>query len=322
MSDPLRILIHNADTSDAAARTRSAHPGAIVEECTSYAALPAHLSALRPDIVYTVRFAGSDGYPRDALFGPDGPRWVANGGAGTDHFGVWDAARVTVTNAAGVAAEMMAEYVMGGFLHFTLDVPGLQSDKAQQRWRERVVRPLKGTTLLVVGLGQTGGAIARLAQAFGMRVIGTRARPAPMDHVDEVYPAESLLAVLPQADFIAVCTPLTPATRNLLNAEAFAVMKSGVVLADVSRGGVIDGHALLLALADGRVAGAALDVFETEPLPADSPFWTTPNTLISPHCSSVYDGWEAASFDLFLGNLSRWVARKELFNVVDPHRGY
>ena len=322
MSDPLRILIHNADTSDAAARTRSAHPGAIVEECTSYAALPAHLSALRPDIVYTVRFAGSDGYPRDALFGPDGPRWVANGGAGTDHFGVWDAARVTVTNAAGVAAEMMAEYVMGGFLHFTLDVPGLQSDKAQQRWRERVVRPLKGTTLLVVGLGQTGGAIARLAQAFGMRVIGTRARPAPMDHVDEVYPAESLLAVLPQADFIAVCTPLTPATRNLLNAEAFAVMKSGVVLADVSRGGVIDQSPLLSALQSGKIAGAGLDVFETEPLPSDNPFWDLNNIILSPHCSAVHDQWEQDSFNLFLDNLQNWENGDPLFNIVDPNRGY
>ncbi|WP_299728112.1 D-2-hydroxyacid dehydrogenase [uncultured Tateyamaria sp.] len=322
MTEPLRILLHNAETSDIASMARRAHPKAIVETCQSYAALSAHLDALRPHAVYTVRFAGSDGYPRDALFGPNGPRWVANGGAGTDHFGIWDTTRVTVTNAAGVAADMMAEYVMGGFLHFALDVPGLQSDKAQRRWPARTVRPLKDATLLIVGLGQTGRAIARLAQSFGMIVIGTRARPEPMEHVDEVHPADHLHAVLPRADFVAVCTPLTPATRNLLSVNEFALMKPGVVFTDVSRGGVIDGTALLGALSDGHVAGAALDVFETEPLPADSPFWAVENALISPHCSSVYDGWEAASFDLFLNNLARWVEGKELFNIVDPNRGY
>ena len=322
MPDLLRILLHNSETAAHASKLRAAHPSADVAECTTYDDLPAQIKSFRPDVVYTVRFAGSPNFPRDALFANGGPRWIANGGAGTDHFGTWDTSRATVTNAAGVAADMMAEYVMGSFLHFTLNVAGLQSDKAKKIWQPRTVRPLKGQTLLILGLGHTGRAIAARAKAFGMRVIGTRATPRPMDHVDEVFASNALHKLLPQADFIAVATPLTSATRGLLGPVAFNAMKSGVILADVSRGGVIDQNALLYAMENGTVAGAALDVFETEPLPTDSPLWRCENAIISPHCSSVYDGWADASFDLFLANLDHWIASKELFNIVDPSKGY
>lgn len=322
MADPLRILIHNDETAAFEAKLRAAHPDAAIASCNSYAALPQTMAQFRPDVVYTVRFDGTPGYPRDALFGPCGPRWVANGGAGTDHFGMWDTAQTTVTNAAGVAAGMMAEYVMGSFLHFTLNVPGLQADQRARTWQPRVVRPLKGKTLLIVGLGHTGRAVAARAGAFGMNVLGTRATPRPMDHVDEVHGSDRLTDLLPRAAFIAICTPLIPATRHLIDRASFERMKPGVILADVSRGGVVDQDALLRAMDKGRVAGAALDVFETEPLPAASPLWSQPGVLISPHCSSVYDGWAEASFDLFLANLANWVAGDDLFNVVDPYRGY
>ena len=322
MSDMLRVLIHNDTTSEFEAALRAALPAAAVETCNSYDGLDAQIAQFRPNVVYTVRFAGTPGFPRDALFGPDGPQWVANGGAGTDHFGQWDPTQTTVTNAAGVAADMMAEYVMGAFLHFTLDVPGLQSDKAARVWQPRMVKRLQGQTLLIVGLGHTGRAIAVRAKAFGMWVIGTRAMPRPMDNVDEVHSADALPDLLPQADFIAVSTPLTAGTRNLLGPDAFAVMIPGVILADVSRGGVVDQTALHHAMISKHVAGAALDVFEVEPLPVESPLWALDNVLISPHCSSVFEGWEAASFDLFLANLSRWVTGDALVNVVSPARGY
>lgn len=322
MPDAPRILLHNDVTAPLAARLRGAFSEAQVAECNSYADLPAQVAAFRPDIVYTVRFAGSAHYPRDALFAPDGPTWIANGGAGTDHFGDWDPTRTTVTNAAGVAADMMAEYVLGGFLHFTLDVSGLQADKANRLWRARRVRPLHGDTLLIIGLGHTGRAIAARAKAFGMTVMGTRTRPQAMDYIDEVHASGDLSALLPRADFIAVSTPLTAATRGLLGQAQFAAMKPGVILADVSRGGVIDHNALLSAMDRGRVAAAVLDVFETEPLPQSSPLWQVERMILSPHCSSVYDGWAEASFDLFLRNLALWTAGKPLFNIVDPARGY
>ena len=322
MADTPTVLIHNAETGAFAKMLSARFPGVSVVGCSSYEALPGKLAETRPDIVYTVRFAGTPGFPRDALLGEGGPVWVANGGAGTDHFGVWDTARVTVTNAAGVAADMMAEYVFGGFLHFTLGVPGLQADQAGQIWGAHTVRPLKGSTLLVVGLGHTGRAVAARGKAFGMRVLGTRATPAPMDNVDEVHGAGDLAQLLPRADFIAVCTPLTAQTRGAIGPAEFAAMKPGVILADVSRGGVVDQAALRSGLETGPVGAAVLDVFETEPLPSESPLWAMDNVLISPHCSSVYDGWEAASFELFLSNLERWIDGAPLFNVVDPGRGY
>lgn len=317
-----RIVLHNDETDTLAARLMEDMPEAHVVQCNSYHDLPEALAAHQPQVVYTVRFDGSHGFPSAALFAENGPAWVANGGAGTDHLGHWDTTQVTVTNAAGVAADMMAEYVMGGFLHFTLDVPGLQRDQTARLWRARTVRPLKDKVLLIVGLGHTGQAIAARAKAFGMTVLGTRARPQTMEYVDEVGAPDALTDMLPQADFVAVATPLTPQTRGLLGACAFAAMTPGVVLADVSRGGVIDARALLTALDNGTVAGAALDVFETEPLPKDSPFWTRNNVLLSPHCSSVTEGWAKASFELFLKNLKRWRSGQPLFNVVDPDRGY
>ncbi len=322
MAETPRILLHNKDTGPLAHWLRTAHPGADFRECDSYQGLPALIDTYRPQVVYSVRFAGTRGFPRQALLGPGGPGWIANGGAGTDHYGHWDTARTTVTNAAGVAAGMMAEYILGGFLHFTLDVPGLRADQAAHAWNARTVRPLADKTLLIVGLGHTGRALATRAAAFGMRVLGTRARPQPTDHVDEVHAAEDLARLLPRADFIAVATPLIPATRGLIGAAEIAAMKPGVILADVSRGGVVDQTALCAALKGGHVAGAALDVFETEPLPASSPLWDLQNVLLSPHCSSVHPDWERASFDLFLHNLERWITGQKLLNIVDPARGY
>jgi phosphoglycerate dehydrogenase-like enzyme len=322
MKDSPRVLIHSDDSAPLAARLRARHPAIEVLECEDYDSLPETLRAARPQVVYTVRFAGARGYPRDALFASGGPAWIANGGAGVDHFGSWDPSRVTVTNAAGVAAGMMAEYVLGGFLHFTLDVPGLSADKAARIWRTRRVRPLAGETLLIIGLGHTGRALAERAAALGMTVIGTRARPRPMDNVAEVHPADALPALMPRARFVAVCTPLTDATRGLVDAACLAALPRGAVLADVSRGGVVDQTALARLLAEDHLAGAVLDVFETEPLPEDSPLWALPNLLISPHCSAVHADWERASLNLFLDNLDRWLRGDPLRNVVDPALGY
>ncbi|WP_299150731.1 D-2-hydroxyacid dehydrogenase [uncultured Tateyamaria sp.] len=322
MTDPVRVVLHTDAPEGLVDRLMAASPQAQVRVCDSYDGLPEMLTGFAPQVVYTVRFNGTPGFPRAALFGPNGPRWIANGGVGTDHFGQWDARATTVTNAAGVAADMMAEYVIGGFLHFMLDVPGLQADKGAQVWAARTVRPLKGKTLLIVGLGHTGQATAQRAKAFGMHVIGTRATPRDMDNVDEVHGADALNSLLARADFIAISTPLTARTRGLIGASQLKAMKPGVILADVSRGGVVDQGALADALAEGHVAGAALDVFEVEPLPQGSPLWALDNVLISPHCSSVHDGWEDASFDLFLANFGRWIAGEALVNVVDPVRGY
>ncbi|MEL6533145.1 MAG: D-2-hydroxyacid dehydrogenase [Pseudomonadota bacterium] len=319
----MRVLVQAPDPAPLAAQLSAAFPAIDAHQCANYIDLPRLLSELRPDAVCSMRYAGTGPFPAAALTGPDGPRWLASAGVGVDHLGRWDPARLTVTNAAGIAAPVMAEFILGGFLHFTLDHAGLIADKAARLWRaDRLVRALHGATLLIVGLGSTGQALATRAKALGMRVIGTRARPQPMEGIDRVFAAEDLPQALPQADFIAVCVPLTPATRGLIGAAEIARMRPGAVFADVSRGGVTDQAALLNALYSGHVAGAVLDVFETEPLPPESPLWQAPNTLISPHASAVFDGWQDASFGLFLDNFARFTKGQPLVNVVDPERGY
>ena len=322
MPETPRIVLHDSNPAPLVRWLLATFPDAMYRTCDSYQALPDLIHSYRPNVVYSVRFAGTQGFPRDALIGPHGPNWIANGGVGIDHFGTWDPAKTTVTNAAGVAADMMAEYIIGGFLHFTLDVTGLQEDKAKRAWNSRNVVPLAGKTLLIVGLGHTGRALAKRGKAFGMTVLGTRAHPQATDHVDEVHAAADLSGLVPRADFIAVATPLITATRGLIDAEMIARMKPGVIFADVSRGGVVDQTALCAALENRHVAGAALDVFEIEPLPKNSPFWALENVILSPHCSSVYADWQEASFRFFLNNLGRWMRGEELMNTVDPRRGY
>lgn len=323
MADPLKIILHAADPTPLIRVLGDDHAGMSISGCDSYDQLPEMIDQLCPEIVYTVRFAGTPNFPSDALLGENGPRWIAVGGSGVDHLGVWNPDKVTVTNSAGVAAGMMAEYVIGGFLNFTLGFPELEADRSNRHWRkERLMVPLAGRTLLIIGLGHTGKAIAERAKAFGIKVIGTRANPVAMDHVDEVHASEDLVSLLPRADLIAVCVPLLESTRHLLDERAFNAMKQSVIIADVSRGGVVDQNAMVRALRAGHLAGAVIDVFETEPLPSESPLWEAPNVVLSPHCSSVYEGWELASIRLFGENLSRYINGKALRNVVLPDRGY
>lgn len=317
-----RVIIHNDDPAPLLARLAANGADVDARTCDSYAGLASQLEAFRPDAVYSVRFAGSADYPADALKSALGPKWLAVGGSGTDHLGGWDPAQLTVTNSAGVAADMMAEYVFGSFLHFTLDVAGLEADRKSRRWASRSVRPLAGQTLLIVGLGKTGQAIARKAKAFDLNVIGVRANPVATENVDEVFATSDLAEIVPRADFIVVCVPLLPTTKALIGAAQFNLMKSDCVLVDISRGGIVDQQALAITLERGQLAGAALDVFEVEPLPESSPLWDLSNVLISPHCSSVYPGWDLRSVDMFCENLKRWQNGQPLNNVVDPARGY
>nr|WP_290428752.1 D-2-hydroxyacid dehydrogenase [Defluviimonas salinarum] len=207
-------------------------------------------------------------------------------------------------------------------LAFSLDLRGFARAQAERRWTAGRVTPIEGRTLLILGLGQTGQAVARRARAMGMTVLGVRARPQPTNHVDEVHGMEALPALWPRADFVLVSVPLLPSTRGLVGTDAFAAMKPGAVLIDVSRGGVCDEPALIAALQDGPLKGAALDVFATEPLPADHPLWAMENVILTPHCSSVYDGWAEKSVAMFAENLDRYRRGAALHNIVDPERGY
>ena len=235
----MRLMIHNDKAETILEPLSRRHPDVELSLCTDYPSLPGLLEEHQPDALYTVRFAGTPGFPRPAILASPSLRWVSVGGSGTDHLAPWDPARLTVTNAAGVGAPTMAQYAIAAALHFNLGLPGFAAAQRERRWAPTAVASLEGRTILILGLGKTGQAVARLAKAHGMRVIGLRARPAPTPSVDRVEPVARLGELLPEADFIVVCVPLTAETRGLMDAAAFARLKPGAVLVDVSRGGVV-----------------------------------------------------------------------------------
>jgi phosphoglycerate dehydrogenase-like enzyme len=318
----MKLVVHHDHPEALAPVLERRLPEVPVAYCRDYASLAGVLERERPDVLFTVRFAGTPGYPRAGIFACASLRWISVGGSGTDHLAPWDAARVTVTNAAGIGAETMAQYALAAMLHFCLGLHRFASDQRQRAWRQGRVASIKGKTLAILGLGKTGQATAALAKVLGLAVVGVRARPIATPNVDRVEPVERLHEVLAVADFVLVCLPLTPASRGLIDAAALRRTKPGAVLIDVSRGGIVRQDALIQALRSGHIGGAALDVFETEPLPADSPLWHMENVLITPHCSSVYDGWEERSIEMFCDNVDRWRRGAALENVVDPQRGY
>jgi len=316
------VLLHTDDPSTAREVLARDHADLSVHDCTSYDELADVIATTGAEVIYSTKFAGSQGFPRQALVESPGIRWVSVGGSGTDHLQPWDPAQLTVTNAAGVAADMMAEYSIGMMLNFTLNLPHFRRQQHNREWSPASVRPIAGRSLLILGLGKTGMAAARRARAMGMTTIGVRANPSPSPDLDEVHGIDALPQLWGRADFILCCVPLLRSTRGLIGASAFAAMRPGAVLVDVSRGGVVDGAALLAALDGGRLAGAALDVFETEPLPPEHPIWGYDNVMVTPHSSSVFDGWERAAFVMFAENLTRYRHGLPLHNIVDPQRGY
>lgn len=317
------IVILHTDAPDRALEAlRTDHDDLDIHTCDTYPGLPGMIAGTRAEVVFSVRFAGTPQFPRRAVVESQTVKWVSVGGSGTDHLQPWDPDKVTVTNAAGVACDMMAEYALGAMLSFSLDMRGFHRRQRERLWMPGSMQPIEGRTLLILGLGKTGQAVARRAHAMGMVTLGVRAHPRPVAGVDEVHGVEDLPKLWHRADFIVVCVPLLPGTKGLVGHEALTAVKPGAVLVDVSRGGVVDHAALLAALDAGRLKGAALDVFKTEPLPPESPLWAYENVMITPHCSSVYDGWDIKAVRMFSENLARYRRGEPLQNVVVPQRGY
>jgi phosphoglycerate dehydrogenase-like enzyme len=321
MSRPV-VILHTDNPESARAVVARTHGNLEIHLCDSYEGLVPLVEKTGAEVVYSVRFAGTPKYPRTALLACPSLRWLSIGGSGTDHIQPWDPQRLTVTNAAGVAADMMAEYAIGAMFSFALGFRTLARAQSAHRWTAGKVEPIAGRTLLILGLGRTGRAAARRAKALGLTVIGVRARPTSTPDVDEVHGTDALPALWYRADYVLCCVPLLAATRRMVNVEAFRGMKPNAVLVDVSRGGVVDEAALLDALRSGRIKGAALDVFTAEPLPVDHPLWDLENVIVTPHCSSVYAGWDVKSVEMFSENLARYRRGTPLDNVVDPARGY
>lgn len=274
------------------------------------------------------------GLPRDLLLaGLEGGRlrWIHTGAAGVAsllHDELIDSS-VVLTNSAGIHAVPIAETVTGMMLHFARGLD--YAVRAQQRteWRpedyersENGISELSGATLGIVGYGGIGREVARRARALDMRVAALRRTPAHDDSAEMVTGDDALGRLLGMSDVVVLSVPATPQTRGMIGRAELSRMRRGAVLINVARGSVVDEEALLEALRSGHLRGAGLDVFEHEPLAANSPFWTEPNVLITPHVSATSPRFWDRQAELILDNVRRYLAGRSLINTVDPAAGY
>jgi phosphoglycerate dehydrogenase-like enzyme len=258
-----------------------------------------------------------------------GLRWVQGTAAGTGEqlkaagLTAEELERVAVTSASGVHVGPLAEFCLFGLLVFTKDLPRLRADQQAHHWDHYPVGELRGGTVLILGLGAIGTEVARLAKAFGMRTIGINRRGvSDSPHVDEAHVPDRLHELLARADAVVVTLPLTTETLGMLDAQALGHLKPDAILVNAGRGGVIDEPALITALREQRLRGAALEVFATEPLPTHSPLWDLPNVLISPHTAALSVHENERIDELFCENLRRYLAGEDLLSRVDTKRFY
>ena len=254
-------------------------------------------------------------------------RWQQTPSAGVNHIltPTFLERDIILTNGAGTFAIPIAEFVLTYILYRAKSLNTLLALQAQRTWMRSIDLPLRevmDTTLLIIGAGSIGQAIAQRANAFGMRVWGVSRHPKPLPDFEKVVGADAWRELLPKADYVVVATPLTPETKGLIDAATLQLMRPSAYLINVARGAVVDEPALIAALSEGRIAGAGLDTFCTEPLPHDSPFWSLPNVLITPHCSGMTPRITERTIALFLDNLARYRAGICLRNIVDKTAGY
>ena len=263
---------------------------------------------------------------RAVLAGTPTLRWVHTFSAGVDrHVPVMATyGRVLLTNNSGAYDVPIAEHVLAMIFAAAKRVPEHLDAQRRHEWqREMPHAEVRDATLVILGMGSIGGELARLAGGVGMRVIGVRrdaSRPAP--GVDRIVPADRFREVAREADYLAVTAALTPQTRGMVSAEVLQALKPTAWVINIARGPIVDEAALAAVLADKRIGGAALDVFDTEPLPADSPLWSCDNAILTPHVSNSSPKVRERSLALVVENVRRFKAGEPLLNLVDRTAGY
>jgi phosphoglycerate dehydrogenase-like enzyme len=309
----------------------AAHVDALRAEFPAHAFLVAHDDDHATALISEAEAAFSGHVPPGQLAVAPRLRWIHSPAAGVGGMMYPEmlARPVIITNSRGMSADTMAEHVIAVTLAMFRQLPSAVRSQDARVWAQDAIavagnRQLAGSRVLVVGLGAIGGAVARRMAALGARVSGIRRRPSrdPEGIVNEVAPVSRLKELLPAADIVVIAAPHTRETRALIGKAELAVMGRNALLVNVSRGQLIDEPALIEALRAGTIGGAALDVFVDEPLPPESPFWTLPNVLITPHTSGFRpDHWQAATA-IFAENLRRYDASQPLLNVIDKNVGY
>lgn len=271
-------------------------------------------------------------------------RWIQVHWAGVDHLmkqPIWES-QILISNASGVHAVNMGQYVMAQLLAWAHRVPRWLHYQRKGEWPDKRAEKftpdeLRGRTLGILGYGSIGREIARLAKPFGMKILVTKrdakslndnefAVPGTGDPLaelpDRIYPPEATRSMVAECDYVVITLPLTAKTHHLFDEEMFKAMKPSAFLVNVGRGNIVDENALIKALKKGWIAGAGLDVFEVEPLPASSPLWGMENVIISPHTSGMTPAYEDRVFTLFLTNLRRYLTGERPLNLVERERGY
>jgi phosphoglycerate dehydrogenase-like enzyme len=231
-------------------------------------------------------------------------------------------AGITLTCARGTHRVQMSEHILAALFLCSKDLAAIVLDQTERRWRRRVNPTLAGATLGILGLGAIGAEVARLASLLGMRVIGTKREPTPMPGVERVYGPRESARVLAEADFLLLLLPATAQTRGMINARALAGMKPSAFLLNFGRGDLVVDADLVSAVRERRIAGAVLDVFAVEPLPAEHAFWTTPGIVVLPHIGGLHPHRDSLVAALWRDNLARFLAGQPLLQVVDRARGY
>jgi len=251
-------------------------------------------------------------------------RWIQSVTVGIDHWLARPDLRpeIALTCARGTHRVAMPENILGALFHVTKPYAQATLDQRDRRWVRRVSEPLAGKTLGILGLGAIGAEVARKAAALELRVIGTKRSPAPVAHVEAVFPPEAVDEVLGQSDFVLLLLPLTPQTENLMDARRLRTMRPSAYLVNFGRGGLIVDADLVDAVRAKTIAGAVLDVYRTEPLPVEHPFWTTEGITVLPHIGGHAAGRDAVVAEVFAGNARRFLEGAPLAELVDRARGY
>jgi phosphoglycerate dehydrogenase-like enzyme len=319
MNSKPAVLVLAWTPDGATARLAAAFPELEFLDARDPAALDAHLG--RAVITYGLPPVGRLGEAVQL-------RWIQliSAGVPRDLARAAQARGLTVTNLAGLYGPSIAEHALGLMVLLARNLHAALGHQQQARWEHDEVaatmRDLHGRTLAVVGLGNIGRAIARLARACGMRVVGCRRTDRRVADVDRVYPCRELHAMLAEADVVAVAAPLTDQTEGILGPAEFRALKRGALFVNVSRGPVAQEGALLEALRTGQVAAAGLDVFAVEPLPRNHPLWAMPQVVISPHYSGEAVNYSSLPAERFRRNLRNWLDCRPLEGLVSPEWGY
>ena len=233
-----------------------------------------------------------------------------------------DQTDITFTTASGVHARPLADFCLMAMLMFAKNYQWMDRDKKAKRWERYCGEELTGKTLAIVGIGRVGQEVARHGKRMDMRVTGMRRSDAPVPDVDKLFDRAELHAMLREADFLVLAAPHTPETEGIIGEREIAVLKPSAVLINIGRGALVDEDALIRALEEKRLAGAALDVLREEPPPQDSPLWDMPNVIISPHSASTVTQENARITAIFCDNLRRYMDGQPLRNVLDKTKLY